>query len=283
MGGSKLVTGKLDSVKLQTLVKDMRNSAIEMGHVAGRKGAHFGGALSCIEILACLYGGIMDISPAKAGKESRDIFIASKAHCVLALYAALSHTGFFSKEELATFEGDGSYLSGHPVMKEEWGIEISGGSLGMGLSQGIGVALGYRRKGYDQHVFVLMGDGECDEGSVWEALMSASHFNLDELVVIVDKNQLQYDGNTEDIMGLTNLSAKFESFGFDTYEVDGHSIDELSETFLKATGEKKNGKPKAVIANTVKGKGISFMENHVEWHHGVLTEELYQKAIAELA
>ena len=281
MGGSKLVTGISDSVKLSNLAADMRKSAIEMGHSAGRKGAHFGGALSCIEILACLYSGIMDISPEKAGREPRDIFIASKAHCVLALYTALAHRGFFPREELATFEGDGSYLSGHPVMKEEWGIEISGGSLGMGLSQGIGVALGYRRKGYDQHIFVLLGDGECDEGSVWEGIMSAAHYKLDNLVVIVDKNQLQYDGSTEAVMGLTNLAAKFESFGFETYEVEGHNIDELYEVLSKAVAS-KNGKPKAVIANTVKGKGISFMEGHAEWHHGVLTDELYQKAVAEL-
>lgn len=277
-----MATERIDKEKLCAMAKDMRKSAIEMGHLAGRKGAHFGGALSCIEILACLYGGIMDISTENVGKEPRDVFIASKAHCVLALYAALAYKGLFPKEELATFEGDGSYLSGHPVIKENWGIEISGGSLGMGLSQGIGVALGYRRKGYDQHVFVLLGDGECDEGSIWEGIMASAHYKLDNLIVIVDRNQFQYDGCTEDVMGLTNLAAKFDSFGFETYETDGHNIYKLYDVLSMAVAA-KNGKPKAIIASTVKGKGVSFMEGRVEWHHGILTDELYQKAVAELS
>ena len=162
------------------------------------------------------------------------------------------------------------------------GIEFSGGSLGMGLSQGVGIALAYRRKGIGNRVFVLLGDGECDEGSVWEAIMSATHFKLDNLIVIVDKNQLQSDGNTHDIMDLGNLSSKFCAFGFDTYEVDGHDVIELCDA-LSVAINKKDSRPKAIIAGTIKGKGISFMENDPEWHHKALNERQYEIAISELA
>ena len=264
------------------LSKKMRISSIEMGYLGGKKGAHFGSGLSCIEIVACLYGGIMDVDPKNPSKENRDIFIMSKAHGVLALYSALAHTGFFPVEDLKTFEQDEGDLSGHTVMNVERGIEFSGGSLGMGLSQGVGIALAYRRKNIDNHVFVLLGDGECDEGSIWEAAMSAAHFKLDRLIVIVDKNKMQLDGNVNDIMNLFDLKSKFESFGFDSVEIDGHDIKKIFDTLTEFKSQNQNGKPKAIIANTVKGKGISFIENLVEWHHASLSQKQYKSAMLEL-
>ncbi len=262
----------LDVDKIYSLAKKMRLSVIETGYSAGGKnGAHFGGALSAIEILACLYGGVMN---------KDDCFILSKAHGCLALYVALAHTGHFPLEDLKTFEQNESELGGHPVMNPARGIEFSGGSLGMGLSQGVGVALGFKRKNLDSRVFVLLGDGECDEGSVWEGIMSAAHFKLDNLIVIVDKNKLQSDGETSSIMDLQDLAAKFESFGFDTYEVDGHDISALCNAFNSTIN--KNSRPKVIVANTIKGKGVSFMENQFEWHHKALTEQQYKDALAEV-
>lgn len=276
-GGAELS----DFNTLRTFAKKIRLSAIKMGYGAGKKGAHFGGGLSSVEILACLYGGIMKIDPHNPTKEDRDVFIASKAHCVLSLYPALAHSGFFPEEHLKDFEENESDLAGHPAMNVARGIEFSGGSLGMGFSQGVGVALGFRRKNLDNHVFVLIGDGECNEGAIWEAAMSAAHFKLDHLIVVVDKNGLQYDGKTADVMNLQNLSAKFCSFGFDTYETDGHDVIALCDVFADAL-RKKNGRPKAVIAKTIKGKGVSFMENRAEWHHGILSKKDYELAVAEL-
>lgn len=278
--GTRLRGGgiELDLNHIRELAKKIRISVIETGYLAGKKGAHFGGALSAVEILACLYGGVMKIDPKNPTAQPRDIFIASKAHCVLALYSALAHSGFFSVDDLKTFEQDESDLGGHPVMNISRGIEFSGGSLGMGLSQGIGVALGYRRMNVDNHIFVLLGDGECDEGSVWEGIMAASHFKLDNLIVIVDKNNLQSDGFTSNIMSLDNLSFKFFSFGLDVFEVDGHNINELCDTFQIVLNT-KNNRPKIIIANTIKGKGISFMENKFEWHHRILTQQQFEEAI----
>lgn len=259
----------------------MRKKALEMAYNAGTKGAHLGAGLSSIEILACLYGGATNINAKNTNMEARDIFIPSKAHCVLSFYTALAYSGFFQKEDLNSFEDNGSELPGHPIMNPSRGIEFSGGSLGMGLSQGIGMALANRRKGYNSKIYVLLGDGECDEGSVWEAVMSAAHFKLDNLIVIVDCNKLQYDGTTEEIMELNSIQNKFSAFGFESVEVDGHSIQELYDALHKFQSS-QNGKPKVIIANTVKGKGISFMENKKEWHHAVLSEENYRLAINEM-
>lgn len=272
---------KLDSEKLKNLADEMRASVIKLGYAAGKRGAHFGGALSCIEILACLYGGVMDIDVKNPRHEDRDVFLLSKGHASLAFYVALAYAGYFSMEDLRSFEQDGSELPGHPVMNLDRGIELSSGSLGMGIGVGIGMALGYRRKGIDKHIFVLMGDGECDEGSVWEGAMSAAAFKLDSLVVIVDRNGIQCDGTTKDVLDSADLAAKFASFGFDVHEVAGHDIPELLSILQQATSD-KNEKPKVIIADTVKGKGISFMENQAEWHHGVLSEAQYKEAMQEL-
>lgn len=278
---SRLATGTLDKSKVQSLAEDIRASVIEYGYGAGKRGAHFGGSLSCVEILACLYGGIMEVEPKNPRREERDVFLLSKGHAALAFYAALAHTGFFPTEDLQSFEQDGSQLPGHPVMNMDRGIELSSGSLGMGIGVGIGMALGYRRKGIDKHIFVLMGDGECDEGSVWEGAMSAAAFKLDSLVVIVDRNRIQCDGATRDVLDSADLAAKFASFGFDVHEVAGHDIAALLDTFQEAMSARK-GKPKAIIAETVKGKGISFMEHQAEWHHGRLSEAQYKDAMQEL-
>lgn len=265
-------------LKVRDLADRMRLKSIEMTYKVGPLGAHIGPALSAIEVLACLYGDVM-----KLGKDGTpaDLFIPSKAHCVLAYYSALAFSGFFPPEELDTFEVNGSDLPGHPVKNERKGISFSGGSLGMGPSVGVGVALAWRRKGIDRNVFVLVGDGELDEGSVWEAFMSAAHYKLDNYVIIVDENKLQYDGTTEQVMSLGNLQHKLESFGFDVYKVNGHDVAAL-HPILVAAARSRNGKPQAIIADTIKGKGVSFMEGRKEWHHSRLTKEQYEQALAEL-
>ncbi len=268
-------------VKIESLAKRMRISALTMGYKSGVNAVHYGGGLSAIEILACLYGGIMDVDPKNPRKEPRDIFILSKGHGVLALYTALAHTGFFPLEKLETFEHNESDLCGHPAMNVDLGIEFSSGSLGMGFSQGVGVALGYNKKCIDNHVFILLGDGELDEGSNWEAAMSAAHFKLDSLLAIVDKNSLQLDGKTNEVMSLGNLANKFSAFGFETREVDGHNVAELCKNISEMIGN-RDGRPKALIANTIKGKGVSFMENKIEWHVGLLTKKLYEEAMRDL-
>ncbi|MBP3889427.1 MAG: transketolase [Cellulosilyticum sp.] len=259
----------------------MRKKALEMAYYAGDKGAHLGAGLSSIEILACLYGGATNLSAQYMKRENRDIFIPSKAHCVLSFYTALAYSGFFDIEDLNQFEHNGSELPGHPIMNSNRGIEFSGGSLGMGLSQGIGMALAYKKKKYSSKVYVLLGDGECDEGSIWEGAMSAAHFKLDNLIVIIDCNKLQYDGATEDIMKLNSIRRKFEAFGFEAIEVDGHNIEDLYNAFISFQSI-YNGKPKVIIAHTVKGKGVSFMENRKEWHHAFLSEENYNLAMREV-
>lgn len=259
----------------------MRKNIIEMAHNAGKNGAHLGSALSCVEILACLYGQIMNITPQNITTLNHDVFIPSKAHCVLSYYSALAYCGFFPLEELETFEKNLTNLPGHPIMNPEKGIEFSGGSLGMGFSQGVGIALGIRQHQLNNRVFILLGDGECDEGSNWEAAQAAAHYHLNNLTVIVDANKLQYDGSTVDIMNLRNLADKFQSFGFYTVNVDGHNIPELLSAFEQVFSN-CGQQPSAIIANTTKGKGISFMENQKQWHHSVLSDDNYEKALEEL-
>ncbi len=271
----------LDLIEIENLAKNMRRSIIETGFIAGRNSAHFGGSLSAVEILACLYGGIMDIDSKNPTKIPRDIFIMSKGHGVLSLAVALAHTGFFDVEKLKTFELDESDLSGHIIMNTNIGMEFSSGSLGIGFSQAVGVALGYRKKKIDNKVFVLIGDGELDEGSNWEAAMSAAHFKLDNLFAVVDKNNFQLDDSTDKVMNLGDLQKKFLSFGFDVRECDGHDISAICKNITEML-DSKNNLPKVLIANTTKGKGISFMENKAEWHHGELNQKLYDQAIQEL-
>ena len=257
----------------------MKKNLLEMAHGVGAGSSHIGGGLSLIDITATLYGAILKLDPNNPEWKDRDRFILSKGHGVLGYYTALFEAGFISKEELMTFDKPGSDLFGHPVKYREKGIEFSNGSLGMGLSLGIGVAVSGKRNNSDFRVFVLMGDGESNEGSVWEAALAGPHFKLDNLVAIIDRNNLQQTGAGIDIMNTGNMAAKWESFGWNVKKVDGHNIGELYDVFSE---KNTSGKPLAVIASTIKGKGFSFTENNNAYHHAVLTKANYELALSEL-
>lgn len=261
--------------------KTVRQDILKM--IYGAKSGHPGGSLSCVEILSVLYRNIMSV-PSEWKKspdfDKRDRFILSKGHASACLYSVLARCGFFDPIELSDFRKFGSRLQGHPSTRYGLeGVEASTGSLGQGLSMASGVALALKLDKNPAYVYVLMGDGEMQEGSVWEALMSISHKRLDNIVVIIDKNNLQIDGCCDDVKSLGNLAEKLEAFGFDVYSVDGHSEDELTNAILSA---KKSSKPGAVIANTIKGKGISFMENNAGWHGKAPKEAELQAAMEEL-
>ena len=265
------------ALRLAGMAKRMRLDALDMALAAGSGGSHVGGSLSCVEILAVLYGEVLRFDVKNPLDRNRDRFIPSKNHCVLAHIPALAEAGFFPHEEILAFQKDGGRLAGDP-RRPEIGLEYSGGSLGMALSVGIGMALAAREQGRPSRIYILMGDGELNEGSVWEALMSAAHYGLDHLTVIIDRNRLSYDGDTEVVMGLDSLGAKLGSFGWHVSQCDGHSIPALLEAFQDAAA----GRPHAVIAETVKGKGVSFIENRPEWHHHRLSQEEYDRARAEV-
>ena len=266
-------------LEIQDMAKRMRKKTLVMALTAGASSSHFGGGLSIVDITATLYGAIMKLDPKNPKWENRDRFILSKGHGVLGYYTALSEIGYISEKDLKTFEKDGTYLFGHPVMNRSKGIEFSNGSLGMGLSLGIGVALAGKRKNIDYKVYVLMGDGECNEGSVWEAAMAGPHYKLDNLVAILDKNNLQQTGTNSEIMSVGDLVSKWKSFGWQVFEIDGHNVPEIYETFLSVRNQ--NG-PVAIVANTVKGKGFSFAENNNAWHHAPLSSSQYEAALEEL-
>lgn len=266
-------------VDIAGMAKRMRKRALDMALAAGGKASHLGGALSMMEISATLYGAVMRYRPDQPEWEERDRFILSKGHGVLGYYTALAELGLIEEAELAGFESTGSRLLGHPVINRASGIEFSTGSLGMGLSLGIGVALAGRQRGRDFRVFVLLGDGECNEGSVWEAAMAAPHFGLDRLTAIVDRNGLQQTGSNDTILRTGDMAAKWASFGWDVAEVDGHDVNQLHDVL---SGPHQVGRPQAIIAHTIKGKGVSFAENNNDWHHAVLTRTQYDAAIAEL-
>ena len=270
-------------VKLQAIeamAKRMRRNVLDMALAAGASSSHFGGGLSIIDIVATLFGGIMKLDPARPDWSDRDRFILSKGHGCLGYYAALVEAGFVSKEELQTFEKTGSSLLGHPVINRAKGIEFSNGSLGMGLSLGIGVALAGKKRAQPHRVYVLIGDGECNEGSVWEAAMAARQFKLDNLVSILDRNGLQQTGSNTEIMSVGDLAAKWASFGWQVVELNGHCIAEL---YAALSQPNPPGIPVAIIAHTTKGKGFSFAENNNAWHHAVLTKAQYELAVSELA
>ena len=262
---------------IEAMAKRMRLAALDMALSAGKGGAHLGGGLSCIEIFAALYGGVLRFDPKDPCWEERDRFFVSKNHCVLAQFPALYEAGYIEKQDLRELTKDGGRINGYP-RDVGLGLEYSGGSLGMAVSVAIGVALALREKESGAHVYVLMGDGELNEGSVWEALLSAAQYKLDNLTVLIDRNHLCYDGDTEDVMALEDLEAKFQAFNWKVKRCDGHSIADL----LRAMAEERPGTPYAIIAETVKGKGVSFMENRAEWHHGVLSQKQYEQARAEL-
>lgn len=265
------------NMDLKQFSKDLRLSALKMAFDCGKNGSHVAPGLSAIEIVAALYGDVLRFDVNNPIDENRDRLVVSKGHCVLAYYSVLNKVGFLSNEDVASFETNGSHFHGHAMRNLENGIEFSGGSLSMGMTFAVGLALSCKRKGLSSRVFALVGDGECDEGLIWEAAMSAANFGLDNFTVIVDRNQLQYDGLTKDVMNQIDLGKKFEAFGFDVIEVDGHNCDALSLA-LKKTSDK----PVCVIANTVKGKGVSFIEGMKEWHHHTLSLEQYEQARKEV-
>jgi transketolase len=270
---SKIVdvhTLKQQSVRYRKLILRMIKQA---------KAGHTGGSLSCIDILNVLYNHTMKITPENFTSSDRDHYIQSKGHAVEALYAVLVDQGFFPEAELETLNQFQSHFVGHPTRKVN-GVEHNTGALGHGLSVSVGIALGLKHKGQAHRVFTLLGDGELAEGSSWEALMSASHYRLDNLVIIIDRNSLQITGATEEVMSLEPLALRLAAFGCAVHECDGNQIEALVHTFDKVPFE--IGKPNVLIAHTTKGSGISFMENTVKWHHKVPTDAEYELALAEL-
>ncbi|WP_237141564.1 transketolase [Selenomonas sp. oral taxon 126] len=253
--------------------------ALELAYRCGTS-SHLGGGLSMMEILSVLYGVVMNTAQHSVPYEAQDKFVLSKGHGVLGLYTALAEFGIITQEQLATFQQDGSDLIAHPVMNASLGIESSSGSLGQGISMGVGLALAAKKKGYAYRTFVLCGNGESNEGSVWEAAMSAVQFGLDNFTLVIDNNHMQSDGASEAILDLSDrYGAMLRAVGFETIEVDGHDVAALIDAFQSVRVE---WKPRAVVAHTVKGKGVSFMENNNDWHHNRLTEEQYQRAITEV-
>jgi transketolase len=259
--------------KLKNLAKKMRQTLLETSFNCGEP-SHIGGALSIIDILAVLYNNILSINLDKPA----DRFILSKGHGFLGLLSALYYQGYISKKKLMTFQTNGSEFIAHPIENPRYGIESSNGSLGQGLSFGIGIALSYKKKSRKESVYVLVGDGECYEGSIWEAAISATELELENLTVIVDCNGHQNDGVIGTKMNYKDLKNKWEGFGWNTILCDGHNITEL----LRVLKIKEKDKPTAIIAKTIKGKGVNFMENNNDWHHGRLTKNLFDEAIKSL-
>ena len=264
---------KIQNDKIKKFALNLRKKILDMSLVAGADSSHFGGALSIVEIVSVLFSDVMNLKKENPLWEERDRFILSKGHACLAYYAALSEVGYITNKELETFEKNETNLLGHPVINRDLGIEFSNGSLGMGLSLGIGVCLGLKKKEIKNQVYVILGDGECNEGA-----MSASNFGLNNLTAIVDHNKYQQTGSNDEIMKLKSLKEKWESFGWETLEIDGHDIETIKDSIIK----KKDKKPRAIIANTVKGKGFSFSENNNSWHHAVMTKKFYDQAKEEL-
>ena len=267
---------------IQARATNMRVNIIKMLHEAGS--GHPGGSLSAADIVATLYfGGVMNVNPDDPSDPSRDRFILCKGHAAPVLYAALAELGYIPEEELLTLRKLHSRLQGHPDSKKLPGVEACTGSLGQGLSIAAGLALGLRLNAggaAPQRVYALMGDGEIEEGQVWEAAMFAAHYGLDNLVAIVDNNNLQIDGDVREVVGLRAIPEKFRAFGWEVVEVDGHDVEALLEAFATAQGA--SGKPVCIVASTVKGKGVSFMENQAGWHGKAPNDEQTQQAIAEL-
>lgn len=258
---------------------ELRRDIIEMIHQS--KAGHVGGDLSVIDILTVLYFKVMNVSPEKKDDPDRDRFLLSKGHCADALYCVLGEKGYYDvKEAIETFSQFGSRFIGHPNTDVP-GIELNSGSLGHGLSVGVGMALAAKMSRRKYRTYVVLGDGEMAEGSNYEGMMAAGHYQLDNLCATVDLNGLQISGTTEEVMNSASLADKFRNFGWNVIEVEeGNDCSRLEKAYTEAAGFQ--GKPTAVIAHTIKGKGVSFMENTAAWHHGVMTEEQYQQAVKEL-
>ena len=264
--------------ELQTLACKVRIGIVESTNAA--KCGHPGGSLSAADVITYLYNRELNVDPADPKKWDRDRFVLSKGHCAPALYAALAHRGFFPVEDLLTLRKIGSYLQGHPNMNSVPGVDMSTGSLGQGISTACGMALAARLQNNPCRVYTLLGDGEIQEGQVWEACMFASHYKLDNLCVIIDNNGLQIDGNIADVMSPYPIVDKLVAFGLHVIPVNGHSFDELEAAFAEARTVK--GQPTAIVMTTVKGKGVSFMENNAGWHGKSTNPAEFEVAMTEL-
>jgi len=248
-------------------------------YIVAAKAGHTGGSLSCVDVLNVLYNQVMNVSPETFSSPDRDRYIQSKGHCVEALFVVLSDQGFFPESDLDSLNKYQSHYIGHPTRKVN-GVEQNTGALGHGLPLAVGTALAAKMDKKDYRVFTLLGDGELPEGSNWEAALTAAHYKLDNLVAILDKNELQITGPTASVCNTDPVDQKFEAFGWAVHHVDGHDFAALTDVFSKIPFTE--GKPSLVIAHTTKGKGVSFMENNIKWHHGVPNPEQYEQALAEL-
>lgn len=269
---------KIKYPEIVAMAKVMRLKMLEISYNCALS-THLGGSLSITEMMATLYARVLRYDKKNPRWEGRDRFILSKGHGVLGYFSALTAAGVISEEIFNTFQTNESDLIAHPVMNLDLSIESSNGSLGQGLSMAVGIALAAKKKDTSFTTYVLLGDGECNEGSVWEAVMSAGQLHLDNLVAMVDYNKLQSDGAGGQIMELGDLANKFRAFGWDAYDIDGHNIDELVRVI---EAPKMEGQPRVIVANTIKGKGVSFMENNNEWHHNRLTKANFDLANAEV-
>lgn len=266
--------------KSEQWAHEIRCEIIEASHDVGRMGVHLGSALSAADILAVLYADVMNYDACTPQLSERDYFVLSKGHAYIGYYATLAKAGFFSNDDIkAQFMTDGGWLPVHPVKNLEKGIEFSGGSLGTGMPFAVGKAYALKLAGKANRVYALVGDGECDEGSIWEAFISASNLGLDNLTVVVDKNGMQQDGPTDEILSV-DIEAMAKACKWNVVVVDGHNHKELKDAFAQTFG---NGTPKCIIANTIKGKGVSFMENDNNWHHANMNEKQYKQAVEELS
>ena len=267
-----------DHKGLNEITRSIRKDIVSMIH--GAKSGHPGGSLSSVEILTALYFDEMNIDPTNPKMEDRDRFVLSKGHAAPVLYATLAHKGYFDKEELSGLRKMGRMLQGHPDMKGTPGVEMSTGSLGQGFSVACGMAMASKLDNAPWRVYALLGDGECQEGIVWEAAMSAAHYKLDNMTAFLDYNGLQIDGNTDDVMSLGSIVDKFKAFGWNVIEIDGHDFDQIfaSLDMTKST----IGKPTMIVAKTIKGRGVSFMENQAGWHGNAPNDEHLRIALDEL-
>ena len=268
----------MNKLELMKIANEVRKGAVTA--VYNAKSGHPGGSLSAADIYAYLFFEEMNIDPKEPKKADRDRFVLSKGHTAPGYYAALAHRGFFPVEDLTTLRKVGSYLQGHPDMKHIPGVDMSSGSLGQGISAAVGMALSAKLSNEDYRVYTLLGDGEIQEGQVWEAAMLASHRKLDNLVVIVDNNGLQIDGAIDEVCSPYPIDKKFEAFNFHVINVDGHDFDAMDAAFKEARETK--GQPTAIIAKTIKGKNVSFMENQASWHGSAPNAEQYAVAMADL-
>ena len=269
---------ELEKKQLQITACNVRMGIIDATHSA--KAGHPGGSLSATEMFTYLYFKELNVDPKNPKWENRDRFVLSKGHTAPGLYAALAHRGFFPVADLITLRHIDSYLQGHPNMNSVPGVDMSTGSLGQGISCAVGMALGLKHQGNPARVYTLLGDGEIQEGQVWEACMAAAHYKLDNFVAIIDNNGLQIDGNIADVMSPYPIVDKLEAFGFNTIAIDGHDFDQIEAAFAAAKATK--GKPTAIVMKTIKGKDVSFMENNAGWHGKAPNDAEHEQAIKEL-